>query len=362
MIARLHVDAFFVSVERAHDPSLAGRPVVIGGAAGGRGAVVAASVEARQHDVVPGISVTEAERRCPDGVFLPGAFDRYLQASEAIDELVRRWCPIVEWTAIDEAYLDPTARQRSPAHARIVAERIQADLRQRLALETSCGIGASKTVAHVAATLARPRGLLYVLPGYEAKFLAPLNLDVLPGVGPSLAARLRQAGVRTLGELARLDAAMLSQRLGPGGAVLAQQAAGIDDRRVQAERVPRAVSEEYAFETGTRDEERVRAALDTLVARAAYRLRMDGLFARTVTVKIRHGDSRLETRAATLREPSALDSVLGLKARQIFDALARPHRGVCLVGVSLSGLLPDGRQLSLFPVRGDSRDLTSAAS
>lgn len=349
MIVHLHLDAFFVSVERAHNPSLAGRPIVVGGVPGGHGAVVAASAEARRCGVAPSMSLREAERRCPDAVFLPGAFDRYLQASEAIDEIVRRRCPVVEWPSIDEAYFDVASGDRAQGQARVVAERIQEEIRSRLSLAAACGIGSSKIVAKIAAALARPNGLLYVLPGYDGRFLSPLKIELLPGLSRQAVARLHGTGVQTLGELATLDPASLSQLAGGGGAVLARQAAGIDERRVHGETVPRSISEETGLDEGTRDAEQVRLALDALVGRAAYRLRGVGLFARTITVKIRYGDARLETRAATLREASSLEDVLTPRARQLFDALARPHRVIRLVGVSLSGLVPDGRQLSLFP-------------
>lgn len=356
-IAHLDMDAFFVAVERARDPGLRGRPVIVGGRPGGRGVVAAASYEAREFGVHSAMPVAEAVARCPHATFVEGSFERYLEASAAVDDVVRRYAPRIEWVSIDEAYLDLSGTERALGHALRTTERIQLEIRSELRLDASAGVGSSKVVAKIAAHLAKPRGLLYVLPGYESRFLAPLRIELLPGIGPQAARRLHEIGVTTLGELAALPADVLQQRLGRIGSILARHATGVDDSPVIGASAPRSISRETTLDTDTNNVDRLVSLLQYLAERATYRLRSDGLFARTVSVKVRYSDFTTETRARSLREATSLDADLLPVARTLFLRLLRPQRTVRLIGVSLSGLIDDGRQLSLFPTRsGDERD------
>jgi DNA polymerase-4 len=362
VIAHLDLDAFFVSVERACDPRLTNRPVVVGGRPGSRGVVAAASLEAREAGVRPGMPLADAARRCSDAVFIEGSFPRYRDAADAVDEIVRRFCPAVEWVSIDEAFLDLTSADRAPGHARQVAERIQDAIRSELTLDVSVGLASSRVVAKIASARAKPRGLLIVLPGYDARFLAPLGLEVLPGIDASVAARLREAGLRTLGELATIDRERLRHLIGPAATVLARHAAGLDDSPVTAERVPRSISREAALDPVSTDPERLGSALQALTERAAHQLRAAGLFARTARVKITYDDFAMLSRSASLRESTALDVDLVAVAGELLGRMLSPNRAVRSIGVVLSGLVEGGRQLSLFPVRDEARALRLARS
>jgi DNA polymerase-4 len=217
-------------------------------------------------------------------------------------------------------------------------------------------------VARVASARAKPRGLLIVLPGYDARFLAPLALEALPGIDASVAARLRDAGLRTLGGLAAVDRDRLRQLIGPAAAVLARHAAGLDDSPVNAQPVPRSIGREAALDPVTADVERLVAALQALTERAAHQLRSAGLFARTVRVKIAYDDLTSVSRSTSLRESTALDVDLVAVSGELFARMRRPNRGVRSIGVVLSGLVEGGRQLSLFPVRDEARALRLARS
>jgi DNA polymerase-4 len=246
-IAHLDMDAFFVAVERARDPNLCGRPVIIGGRPGGRGVVAAASHEARECGVRSAMPVSEAVRRCPHAMFVEGAFERYLEASGGVDHIVRRYAPRVEWVSIDEAYLDLTGTDRALGHALRTTEWIQRDIRAELQLDASAGVATSKVVAKIAAQFAKPRGLLYVLPGYEARFLAPLPIDSLPTIDPRASRRLHEMGVRTLGQLANLPDEVVNQNLGRAACVLARRAAGVDDSPVTPAATPRPIARQLSL-------------------------------------------------------------------------------------------------------------------
>src|SRR5690349_6858070 len=244
-------------------PELHERPVIVGGQPTGWGRVVAASLEAQMRGVRPGLSLAIAEARCPDAVFVDGAFDRYLDASAAIDELVRDAGVPVEWASIDSVFLDlseeptPSSRQsaRSPARqpARQIAEKLQEALRERLGFDASCGIASTKVAAQIASRLAQPTGLLYVLPGYERRFLAALEVDLLPDLPPGAPDRLKHAGVLTIGHLAKLDQGAADVLLGRRGAEFLRYARGEDERSVDGTAPPRSIARDLTLPMATAD-------------------------------------------------------------------------------------------------------------
>jgi DNA polymerase IV len=246
VVLHLDLDSFFVAVERRRQPDLIGRPVVIGGKPGSRGMVAAASREARKCGIRVGMPLAHAAIRCPDGVFLDGAFDACFAASLQVDELLRRVTPDVEWLSIDEAFvgLPGSARPRSAIET---AERLHREI-AALGFEAACGIARSKLVAKVASRLARPSGVIHVLDGYEARFLSPLKIDMLPGIAPALVMRLRGAGIRRLGQLAKLTDAQVSLLAGRAGHSLTQQAAGIDASRIHRTALPLPRMEEHRID------------------------------------------------------------------------------------------------------------------
>jgi nucleotidyltransferase/DNA polymerase involved in DNA repair len=344
MIAHVDLDSFFVAVERARNPALVGRAIVIGGRPASRGLVAAVSREARRAGIRPGMPLVQASARCPDLVFLDGAFDAYLAASFKVDEIVRHESPEIEWTSIDELYV------RLAGDGVSALERIQQGLRS-VGLDAACGLARSKVVAYIASRLARPRGVVYVLDGYEAPFLSPLKIEMLPGLDAAAAQRLRARGIRRLGDLAHLSPAEVAPLAGRAGPTLARQAAGIDATTVRRTMLPGSPLEDQELPEPTADAGLLRAAIDERVAHLARELRLRGVYARSLTVRVRYADGRSDSRTRPLREPSALTEMLQDTASALLAQLTRPERPVRAVAVSCSGLLDGPREPALFSVQ-----------
>jgi DNA polymerase-4 len=345
----LHVDldSFFIAVERQRRPDLAGRPVVIGGRPGGRGVVAAASREARKRGIRVGMPLAQAAVCCPDGVFLGGAFDTGFAAAQQVDALLRRETPDIEWESIDEVSvgLPPTL---SPRKAVAVGERLHAAIAD-LGFDASCGIARSKLVARIASQLGRPRGLVHVLDGYEARFLSPLKIEMLPGIDTSLARRLRAAGIRRLGQIVRLSDAQLAQLAGRAGPALARSAAGIDASRIRRTALPPARLAESQLAAPAADVPTLTVALRAETERLGRDLRARGIFARSITLRVRFADSRTDSRTSPLNEPTALDDALLAGAVDLLARLCTGDRLVRALSVSCSGLIAGSGEL--FPLR-----------
>jgi DNA polymerase-4 len=345
LITHIDLDAFFVAVERARRPELAGRAVVIGGRPGGRGLVASASREARRLGVRAGMPLAQAAVRCPEAVFVDGAFDAYFAASLRIDALVRRDAADVEWLSIDEVVL--ALPDRAPQAVLAIVERLQQGV-QALGFDASFGVARSKLVARIAAQLGRPRGLVHVLDGYEARFLSPLKIEMLPGIDLALARRLRAAGVRRLGQIARLSDADLARLAGRAGAALARHAAGIDASRIRRTALPPPRIDDCELTPASADPAAVQAAVAGEVERVGRDLRSRGVFARTLTLRLRFPDGRVDSRTVTLGEPSALDGVLLAAATDLLPHVWPGDRLVRAVGVSCGGLIASPRRAALF--------------
>jgi DNA polymerase-4 len=350
-ICHLDLIDFLVTVERTQNPALRDKPVIVGGQPTGWGRVVAASPEAAMRGVRPGLSLAIAASRCPDAVFVDGAFDRYLDASAAIDELVRDIGVPVEWASIDSVFLDLTECERKLGPARQIAEHVQQALRERLGFDASCGIASTKVAAQIASRLAQPTGLLYVLPGYERRFLAALDSDLLPDLPPGASDRLKHAGVLTIGHLARLDQAAADLLLGRRGLEFLRYARGEDERTVDGTAPPRSIARDLTLPVATTDPMQLESATHYLAETLAGRLRRMNCFAQTVTVRIRGGvPERTFARATTLREATAADAELVAASRGLLHTLRRQCRVVGSITIVLSNLQRSGAQMPLFPL------------
>jgi len=346
LITHIDLDAFFVAVERVRRPELAGMPVIVGGRPGGPGMVASASREARRSGVRAGMPLAQAAIRCPDAVFVDGAFDAYFSASLQVDDALRRESPDIEWLSIDEVVVALPAASRPRAAIEMV-ERIQQSI-HALGFDASCGVARSKLVARVAAQLGRPRGVVHVLDGYEARFLAPLKIEMLPGIDQALVRRLRASGIRRLGQIARLSEAQLSLLAGRGGAALGKRAAGIDVSRVRRTALPPPRIDDRALVPPTADPLLVHGALASEVERVGRELRARGAFARTLTLRLQFPDGHVDSRTAALPEPSALDDVLLASAAELLPRLWPGDRLVRRVGVSCGGVLTGPGDSALF--------------
>ena len=346
-ILHVDLDAFFAAVEQRDRPELRGKPVIVGGDPRGRGVVSAASYEARRFGVHSAMSLREAARRCPDGVFLPVDGRRYQQASRDVMAVLRRFTPQVEPISIDEAFLDVTGSRGLFGDGRSIATAIKAAVREDVGLTASVGVASTKLVAKIASDLQKPDGLVVVEPGEEAAFLAPLPISRLWGVGQKTATSLADYGVRTIGDLAALSPDLLVRRFGKHGGSLASRARGVDDDPVHEGDPAKSVGHEHTFDSDTSDREVIERTLLAMSDGVAGRLRSAGVRASTIAVKIRDSSFRTITRQRTLPEPTDLTDPIFRAAVE----LARPEvRGirVRLLGVSASNL-GDREQLGLFP-------------
>ncbi|MEZ6026467.1 MAG: DNA polymerase IV [Planctomycetota bacterium] len=353
------LDCFFVAVERRHDPSLVGRPVVVGGdpraadGRGRRGVVSCASYEARRFGVRAGMPLVEAARRLPrDAAFVGGHFERYTEASAAVLDVLRTFTPVVEPLSLDEAFLDMTGcgRLHEDRPWLLVAAALRDAVREATGLVISIGIAGSRTVAKVACDLAKPAGLLEVRRGEEGAFLAALPLERLPGIGPRTLERLARFHLRTIGDLARLPPDLLAETFGRHGQALAARARGYDaEGDAPRPSIARSISRETTFAVDTDDREMVEGTLSWLAQRALRALREEGLRARTVSVRLRYADFETVQASRRLRQPTdqdddVLDLVRTLGARR-WDRRVKLR----LVGVGLSDLeSARDRQLDFF--------------
>jgi DNA polymerase-4 len=348
------MDAFFASVEILDDPALAGKPVVVGGDPAGHGVVAAASYEARAFGVRSAMPMATALRACPDIVRVPARHGRYREVSREVFKVFERFTPLVEPVSIDEAYLDVTGSAALHGDARAVAAAVKRAIREELRLGSSVGVATTKLLAKIASDFEKPDGLTVVEPGREAEFLAPLAVEKLPGIGPKTAEALHEAGVRTLGRLARCSAEALGSVLGPHGADLIARARGEDASPVvpSAEReAAKQISSETTLGEFTDDVDEVDRILLGLAEEVARRARKSGLEGRTVTLKLRDDRFRTRTRAETLRAPTDIALEIAARARALYRAspVAR-GRKVRLLGVALSKLAPAGSgQATLLP-------------
>lgn len=323
-IFHVDMDAFFASVELRDDPSLRGKPVLVGGA-GRRGVVAAASYEARRFGCHSAQPMAVALRHCPHAVVLPPRFDAYSEASAQVFEVFDRFSPLVEGLSIDEAFLDMTGTERLHGPPRAAAEALRAAVALRTRLTCSVGISAIKFIAKIASAMNKPDGLTEIPPGTELEFLAPLPLAKLWGVGPKTEARLREHGVRTVGELRRLSSDTLDRWFGEHGLHLHGLAHARDDREVVPGRERKQVSHEDTYAVDVVGQEALRRKLLSQATRVADRLTAKGIGGRKVQLKIRDTDFRTETRQCTLPEPTH-------EARVIYDAVCRLLQEVELHG------------------------------
>ena len=338
----------FAAVETLLDPSLAGKPVIVGASPGTRGVVSTCSYEARAYGVHSAMPIHEAHARCPHAAFLPVRHSIYRQYSQRVLEVVMAHADRVQQVSIDEAFVDLSFAEDPPALAREIKDRI----RTEVGLVASIGLASNKLVAKIATDRGKPDGFVVVPHGGEAAFLAPLAVGKLWGVGPKTAQRLEAAGIRTIGELAASDPTALIPIAGRHYVrKLLEHARGIDDSPVEMDREIKSISDETTFQ---RDEESRKALWGVLRDQAATcsrRLREHGMVARTVTVKMRYTDFRTVTRSLSLGvptdEPEPLAEAAAALMRQWWAPRPVPLR---LLGLRVSRLesTPGLRQLSLL--------------
>lgn len=339
-IIHVDMDAFYASVEQRDDPALRGRPVAVGGS-GQRGVVMAASYEARRFGVRSAMPSFKAVRLCPDLVFVKARFEAYSEASQQIRGIFRSYTELVEPLALDEAYLDVTTPKRGPETATAIARTIKAEILRTTGLTASAGVSFNKFLAKVASGMEKPDGLTVVRPGEADGFLAALPVRKFFGVGPVMAKRMQEAGIETGADLRARTEAELTHRFGErAGAHYHRLARGVDEREVVPDRPHKSIGAERTFHDDIADPDVMLGLLEPIAEKVSERARRQGLMARTLTLKIKHHDFKISTRARTLEAlPSDLRALMTLVAWLLYHP-APPGRPVRLLGLTLSNFAP----------------------
>ena len=347
------MDAFFVSVEELFDPSLKGKPVVVGGQRHERGVVSAASYAARKFGVHSAMPLRTAAKLCPQAIFVDGHPDRYRACSEKAYTVLTKFSPQVEMVSIDEAYLDLTGTERLHGPPLLAAHKLHRKMKDETRLNCSIGIGTSRLIAKVCSGQAKPNGVLYVIPGREAKFLEPLDVREIPGVGKVTEERLHAVGIYKVGDLTKFEERDLEEKFGKWGLALAGKARGEDagawfEGEIGADEAARSISHEHTYNEDTASVEQLEATLMRLSTMVGRRLRENQLRARTLQLKLRYRDFTTITRAHSLEIPTQLDNEIYQQIHRLFHANWRKGAEVRLLGVQASSFGQDSAQLDFL--------------
>jgi DNA polymerase-4 len=353
-ILHADMDAFYASVEELDDPSLRGKPVIVGGDPDARGVVSAASYEARKFGVHSAMPLRTAARLCPHGVFLPGRFDRYRELSRQVMRIFASYTPLVEPISLDEAFMDVTASRAAFGDGEAIALALKRRVLEEVGLVVSVGVATNKLCAKVASDLRKPDALVVVPPGEEAAFLAPLPVSRLWGVGPQSRQALADYGVTTIGQLAALSEGTLRRRFGTHGAALRLRARGVDPAAVHAGQAPKSIGHELTFDHDVTDPARLEATLLDLAESVASRLRHHHMAAGGVQLKLRYEGFDTITRQAPLDRQARESEPLYQMGVALLHRALGADRAVRLIGLTAINL-SEVQQLTLFdaPERTD---------
>ncbi len=362
-ILHVDMDAFFVSVELLERPELRSKPIVVGGRSDQRGVVSAASYEARKYGIHSAMPLRTAGRLCPHAVFLDGHHEKYGEWSDRVATILAQFSPIVEMVSIDEAYLDLAGTERLHGPPLAAGDKLLRTITRITSLPCSGGLATTRLVAKVASDQAKPRGLVWVPAGCEQRFLAPLPVRKIPGIGEITERALRALGIETVEQIAAVAQEKLEKIFGQWGTALYRKARGGDSYEFVIDAEPKSISHNHTFGEDTDDANALSTMLSHLSQKACKRLREAGLAARTLTLTIRYAGFETHTRSKTLAEPARLDSDIFAALQELFRVHRDAKRKVRLLGVALSGLTHGGEQLDLLEAerRAKLEKLTSAA-
>ena len=343
------LDAFYASVEQLDRPELRGRPVVVGAPPEARGVVAAASYEARRFGIRSAMPMSRALRLCPQAVQVAPRFERYGDVSRRVMAIFRDVTPLVEPLSLDEAFLDVSEQVASHGGPEALASEVKRRVKGETGLTVSMGVGTNKSVAKIASEMGKPDGLVVVPSGEEARFLAPLPVRSLWGVGPKTEEALTEMGIRTIGELAQADAAALSARFGVRGRWFLDMAGGLDERPVETRQERKSVGAETTFPRDLTDGPELRRILGRVAEDVAGRLQRQGVKARTVVLKLRYSDFRTITRQTSLAEGVDSAPELVAAAGSLLDKTAGAGQRFRLLGIHGTNLQAAGtEQLGLW--------------
>jgi DNA polymerase-4 len=337
-IFHLDMDAFFVSVERILDPSLEGKPVIVGGDPHGRGVVTACSYEARKYGLHSAMPIRNAFRLCPNGIFVKGHFKEYVRYSKAVQCLLEEKFPVVQPASIDEFYFDFTGCEKVYGPPEIFAKKLQDEIQHKLSLPCSMGISSNKGVSKIATDFKKPCGITFVPHGKEKEFLAPLAVERIPGVGRKTFPILRARGFKTIGDIADASPDYLSTALGKWGIDLWNRANGYGNDILSVEHERKSISKETTFNEDIVSKAEIEKYIFDLTAKVAQLLRNENWQTSTISIKLRYSDFSTVTRAKTLSEPTNDDKTIYDTAVQLFRNAYTRRVGIRLIGVHLTKL------------------------
>jgi DNA polymerase IV len=352
-ILHLDLDAFFCAVEELHDPSLRGKAFAVGGSAEERGVVASCSYAARRFGVHSAMPTSRALRVCPGLLVISHHRGNYGEMSEKVMQRLNDLSPLVEQISIDEAFVD-ISDLREPAET--IARRLQKRVNDELGLPCSVGVASNKLVAKIATEVGKktakkdqpPNAVTVVPPGREAAFLEPLPATMLWGVGPKTEAKLAEAGIKTIGDIARAPEADLSRRFGENGRDLSRRARGQDDSPISTSHEVKSVSQETTFARDLSDDRQLASTIRGLAAQVGRRLRQSGIAGTTVRIKLRWPDFTTLTRQVSLPQPTDQDEEIFHHAMELLGKVRAKGKAVRLIGVGVSGLGLPVRQLELW--------------
>ena len=347
MFLCIDLDAFFVSVEQALDPTLAGKPVIVGGLPHERGVVASASYEARKFGIRSGMPTSLAHRLCPRAIFLKGNFLHYRQYSDRFHDIISSYSPAVDMVSSDEAYINIAGTQRLFGMPLELAGKMKGNIQKALNIPSSIGIARTRVFSKIACAQAKPGGTRLVPHKDEMNFLTPLSVDVLPGIGPKNAEILRNLNVNTVEELLRTPDWILETALGSYYKVLRFFIQGGDYKCADT---MRSISRETTLHEDTMNHDLIYALLYYLTERACSTLRKEKRLARTMTVKTRFSDFKTVSKRSTMPAGNAQQVMFETGARLLAEILKEKKR-IRLIGVGLSGFEYDGLRSSMFMVR-----------
>ncbi len=347
-ILHVDMDAFFVSVELLERPELRGKAVIVGGRPDQRGIVTTASYEARKFGVHSAMPLRTAAKLCPHAIFLDGHHAKYSEWSDRVAKILAEFSPVVEMVSIDEAYLDLAGTERLYGPPLAAADKLLRTITKSTGLPCSAGLASTRLVAKVASDQCKPRGLLWIPAGQEARFLAPLPVRKIPGIGEVTERALRALGIEYVHQLAEHSQEKLEKIFGQWGTSLYRKARGGDSYEFVVDGEAKSISHNHTFNEDTSEVEQLEAMLSHLSQKACKRLRESGFSARTLTLTIRYTGFDTYTRSKTPSKPIQFDP----DAYAIFVSLLREHRDtrrkVRLLGVAFSGLTHGEEQLDLL--------------
>lgn len=352
-IIHIDLDAFFCAVEELRHPELRGKPFAVGGSAESRGVIASCSYAARAFGISSAMPTSLALRRCPQLILLHGDRSAYSAASRKVISILEQVTPHIEQISIDEAFLDVSDLPQSGLD---IARNLQQAVHRETQLPCSLGVASNKLVAKIATNTAKashrgntpPNAILEVPAGQEAKFLSPLPVRALWGVGPKTAARLSELGIQTIGDLARMPEKNLIQLFGKYGHDVWKHANGQDESPVEPEHEIKSISSETTFERDISDPAIIRKTMRELTEQVGERLRKTGIAASVVRIKVRWPDFSSQTRQKSIQQATSEDSVIELAAWELLDRLWDKKRPIRLIGVGVSGFIQGARQLSLW--------------